>query len=148
MKKILEGPSRRIGSVFQEIDTNFIEVCNSILRIAYPECTLKGYAETPPDEPALFDAYLVRDDGTSWTELAEKNDVIFWDGTEWLILPYKITEINAAIQFNYFDADKISLSTIPGLNAYTVQQAIEIIISALVAAEIPIPQSGSGSGSI
>lgn len=148
MKKILEGPSRRAGTIFQQIDTNFIEVCNSILRIAFPELTLKGFAETEPTEPALFDAYLVRDDASTWSELAEKNDIIFWDGIAWLILPYKITEINEAIQFNYFDADKISLTTIPGLDAGNVQQAIEIIISALVAAEIPIPEYSSGSTSI
>ncbi|MCA1759929.1 MAG: hypothetical protein LC658_09185 [Bacteroidales bacterium] len=147
MKKILEGPSRRVGSIFQEVDTNFIEVCNSILRIAFPECTLKGYAETEPAEPVLFDCYLVKEDSTVWETIVEKNQVIYWDGLEWIILPFKITEINEALQFLYFDAEKIAILPIEGLDATTVQSALEQITAALVLAGISIPYSGSGSGS-
>ena len=145
MKKILEGPSRRVGTIFQEIDTNFIEVCNSILRIAFPECTLKGYAETKPTEPALFDAYLVKEDAIVWDAELEKNNVVFWNGVEWDLLPFKMTELNQAIQFLYFEADKIALSPVPGLNATNLQSAIEQLTAALVLAGITIPSSGSGS---
>ena len=148
MKKILEGPSRRVGSIFQEIDTNFIEVCNSILRIAFPECTLKGYAETQPAEPNLFDSYLVREDATLWGVAVQKHQIIYWSGAEWEILPGKITEINEMLQFLYFDADKIAISPIEGLNAVHVQSALEQITAAIISAGITIPSSGSGSGSI
>ena len=145
MKKILEGPSRRAGSVFQEMDTNFIEVCNSLLRIAFPECNLKGYAETEPAEPALFDSYLVKEDATLWEIAVEKDQVLSWDGEGWELLPFKITEINQALQFSYFDADKIAILPIVGLNATDVQRGLEIITAALIAAGINIPSSGSGS---
>lgn len=147
MKKILEGPSRRVGSIFQEVDTNFIEVCNSILRIAFPECTLKGYAETQPTEPALFDSYLVRENATLWETEVQKDQVLSWDGVEWLIIPFKITEINQALQFMYFDAEKIAVTTIPGMDASNVQSALELITAALIGAGITIPSSGSGCGS-
>ena len=146
MKKILEGPSRRFGTILQEIDTNFIEVCNSILRIAFPECTLKGYAETEPASPALFDSYLVYENATVWETFVEKDQVLSWSGTDWLIIPFKITEINEALQFMFFDADKIAINPIQGLDAINVQSALELITSALIAAEINIPSSGSGSG--
>ena len=145
MKKILEGPSRRVGSIFQEVDSNFIEVCNSILRIAFPECTLKGYAETEPATPALFDCYLVREDAPIWGIEAEKDNIVNWNGAEWHIIPFKITEINQALQFMYFDADKISITPIEGLNSIEVQSALTEITSALVLAGIIIPSSGSGS---
>jgi len=148
MKKILEGPSRRVGSIFQEIDTNFIEVCNSILRIAFPECNLKGYAETQPTEPELFDSYLVREDSTLWDVIVQKDDILSWDGIEWLIIPFKITEINQALQFLFFDAVKIDLAPITGLPAINVQTALELITAALITAGITIPSSGSGSGSL
>ena len=146
MKKILEGPSRRFGTILQEIDTNFIEVCNSILRIAFPECTLKGYAETEPASPALFDSYLVRENATVWEIVVEKNQILSWSGIYWLIIPFKITEINEALQFMFFDADKIAINPIQGLDAINVQSALELITSALIAAQISIPSSGSGSG--
>ena len=148
MKKILEGPSRRFGTILQEIDTNFIEVCNSILRIAFPECTLKGYAETEPASPALFDSYLVREDATLWDIAVEKDEIINWSGTEWLIIPFKITEINEALQFMFFDADKIAITPINGMNAPHVQAALEIITAALIAANITLPLYNNGSGSV
>ena len=148
MKKIFEGPSRRVGTIFQEIDTNFIEVCNSILRIAFPECTLIGYAETEPAAPALFDSYLVREDASLWGIEVQKDEILSWSGIEWLTIPFKITEINQALQFLFFDADKISITTIPGLYAIHLQSALEEITAALISANIIVPSSGSGSGSI
>ena len=148
MKKILEGPSRRVGSIFQEVDTNFIEVCNSILRIAFPECNLLGYAEDQPAEPALFDSYLVRENATIWETVCEKDQILSWDGADWIIIPFKITEINQALQFLYFDADKIVINPVIGLTGSDVQAALEQITAALVTAGIIIPSSGSGSGSV
>ena len=147
MKKILDGPSRRFGTILQEIDTNFIEVCNSILRIAFPESILKGYAETEPAGPVLFDSYLVRDDAILWGIEVQKDEILNWSGTEWLIIPFKITEINQALQFMFFDADKIAITQIYGLDAVHIQGALEQIAAALIAANINIPSSGSGSGS-
>ena len=101
MKKILEGPSRRAGSVFQEMDTNFIEVCNCLLRIPYPECTLIGYAgSSEPVQPALNDCYLVTEDATIWEIEVEKNQILVWNGDSWDLIPFKITEISAAITSN------------------------------------------------
>lgn len=136
MKKILEGPSRRVGTIFQEVDTNFIEVCNSILRIAFPDHSLKGYAETEPAEPALFDCYLVKEDSDIWETTVEKDEIISWSGVEWVIIPFKITEINAALQFMFFDADKIQINPIDGLAATEVQAALAEIAAALVLHEI------------
>jgi len=118
MKTILDGTSRRVGAIFAEIDNNFIEVCNSILRIAFPDNTLKGYAETEPATPAAGDCYLVKEDATVWGMTVEKNDILRYTGLGydpdtsgsgsgsgdadggyiWEILPYKITEISAAMQ--------------------------------------------------
>jgi hypothetical protein len=148
MKKILEGPSRRVGSIFQEIDTNFIEVCNSILRIAFPETTLKGYAETQPAEPNLFDSYLVREDATLWGVEVDKDEVLSWDGAEWIVIPFKITEINQALQFLYFDADKIAIAPIDGVYASNVQQVLEQFAQALTSLGFVFPSSGSTNGSI
>lgn len=149
MKKILEGPSRRVGTIFQEIDTNFIEVCNSILRIAFPDHSLKGYAESEPAEPTLFDCYLVKEAAASLFSLSVvKDDVIYWNGAAWELLPYKITEMNDALQFMFFDAEKIAVLPIEGLDAANVQSALEQIAAALILAGIIIPSSGSGSGSV
>jgi hypothetical protein len=148
MKKILEGPSRRVGSIFQEVDTNFIEVCNCLLRIAFPECTLKGYAEKEPAEPALFDCYLVKEDATLWEIAVEKDQVLSWDGADWLVVPFKITEINQALQFLYFDADKIAILPIEGIYATNVQQVLEQFAQALISLGFVFPSTGSTSGSI
>ena len=151
MKTILDGTSRRVGAIFNEIDTNFIEVCNSLVKIAYPDKTLQGYAETEPAVPVTGDCYLVLETATVWEIAAEKNDILHFNGADWELLPFKITEINEALQFFYFDADKINLQPVEGLAAFNVQQAIEEITAALVLNGIIIPDgsgSGSGSGSV
>jgi hypothetical protein len=148
MKTILDGTSRRVGAIFAEIDNNFIEVCNSILRIAFPDNTLKGYAETEPATPAAGDCYLVKEDATVWDLVCEKDNIINWNGAAWELLPWKITEINEALQFLYFEAPKIAIEPITGLDAQNVQTALELITAALIAASINIPSSGSGSGSV
>ncbi len=142
MKKILDGPSRRVGTIFQEMDTNFLEVANSILRIAFPEHNLLEYAETEITEPTLFDSYLVKENAASlWGLAVEKDNIIFWNGAAWELLPYKITEINQALQFYFFGADKISIAPINGLTASEVQAALAEITAALIVAEILAPTS-------
>jgi hypothetical protein len=145
MRKILDGPSRRVGSILNEIDTNFIEVCNSIFRIAFPDHKLKGYAETEPAEPILFDCYLVKEDATIWGIVLEKDDIITWSGIDWELIPFKITELNAALQFLYFDADKIDITPIDGLAASNVQSALADLTAAIIAHGITITPQGSGS---
>lgn len=147
MKKVLDGQTRRIGAIFNEVDLNFIEVGNSILRMAFPDYTLKGYAITEPTAPTLYDCYLVQADATVWEIVCEKNEVLYWNGVAWELLPWKITQINEALQFLFFDAGKIAIEPIAGLDATNVQTSLELITSALIAASINIPTSGSGSGS-
>jgi hypothetical protein len=167
MKTILDGTSRRVGAIFNEIDVNFIEVCNALIRIAYPEYTLKGYAETEPASPVAGDCYLVLEDATIWGMTVEKNDILRYTGLGydpetsgsgsgsgdsdggyiWEILPFKITELNDALQWLFFDADKIVITPIAGITGNSVQTALEEIAAALVLQGILNPD-GSGSGSV
>ena len=133
MKQLLFGTSRRIGTILSEVDANFIEVCNSILKIVYPDNTLLGYAVTEPETPTTGDCYLVKEDATIWELVCEKNDIVRWDGAAWEKLTYKITELNTALQSLYFEADKIALGAVTGLSATDVQAAIEEITAVLVA---------------
>ena len=142
MKKILEGPSRRVGTIFQEIDTNFIEVCNSILRIAFPEYTLKGYAVTQPASSVAEDCYLVQEDGTVWGIECEKDHILYYNGTGFEVLEWKITEINQSLQNLYFTAGQTTVAPIEGLNATTVQSSLAEITAALLAAGIITPYIG------
>lgn len=148
MKKIVEGQTRRVGSIFTDVDNNFISVCNSLIRIAFPDYTLKGYAETEPAAPTLFDCYLVREDATLWGIEAGKDELLAWSGIEWELLPFKITELNNAFQFLYFDADKIALAPITGLAANDVQDALSQITAALILHGITFPTGSGASGSI
>jgi len=150
MKTILEGSSRRVSTIFHEVDVNFVEVCNSILKIAFPGKILQNYADDDyePAEPVTDNCYLVKEDGTVWGLEVEKNDIIAWDGAAWEVIPWKITEINDALQFLFFDAEKIALTAVTGLGAVNVQEAIEQITAALIQAGIFIPDIGSGSASV
>lgn len=100
MKRILEAPSRRVANIFNEVDLNFIDVCNSLFKIGYPNYTLVNYAEplNEPSAPTTNDCYLVKEDGTVWDLTVEENDIILYNGADWEILDYKITEIKAALQ--------------------------------------------------
>ena len=102
MKRILEAPSRRIATIFNEVDTNFIEVCNNLIKICYPDFTLVHYADplNEPTTPVLNNCYLVKETGTVWSLAVEKNDLILFNGTDWEILAHKITEINAGLNLN------------------------------------------------
>ena len=138
MKRILEAPSRRVATIFNEVDTNFIEVCNSIMKIAYPQFTIVHYADplNEPTTPVLNNCYLVKADGTVWSLTVEKNDVILFNGTDWEILANKITEINDALQTLYFKAENIEYSTNVKLTATTTQEAIDELVQILVDAGI------------
>ena len=138
MKRILEAPSRRVATIFNEVDTNFIEVCNSIMKIAYPQFTIVNYADplNEPTIPVLNNCYLVKEDGTVWNLIVEKNDLILFNGTDWEILAHKITEINGALQTLYFKATNIEFSTNAKLTASTTQEAIDELVQILVDAGI------------
>ena len=136
MKRILEAPSRRVANIFNEVDTNFIEVCNSMLRIAYPLLTLVNYAD-PLNEPTIpieDNAYLIKSDDTElWGTLdVQKNHIIYWSGFSWIILDYKFTEINEGLQDLYFKAENIEYSTNANLTATTTQEAIDELVQILV----------------
>lgn len=148
MKTILDGNSRRVGAIFNEIDTNFIEVCNSILRIAYPTYTLRGYAEMQPAAPSQGDCFLVKENATVWGIACQKDHVLLFNAEEWEILEYKITEINQSLQNAYFTASQITVEPIVGLNAATVQHSLAVITAALLAAGIMTPFVGIGSMAI
>jgi hypothetical protein len=133
MKKILQGTGWRVGTFLSLLDTNFIDVCNNLLKIANPDYTLKGYADNAnePSVPSLNDCYLVLDSGTIWGLTVEKDDIICWTGSLWEVLPYKITELNAALQAFYFDAGNIACVPPEGMTATNVQTAIEELAAAV-----------------
>ena len=136
MKKTLIGNSRRLGVLLSDIDLNFIEVANALLKLVAPEFTLLGYAE-PGGEPAApepDDCWLIQQDAAElWSlEDVEKDQLIRrTDSDEWEILPFKITELNAAMQEHYFTADNIEIEPIAGMSASTVQEAIEELYNML-----------------
>ena len=138
MKKILEAPSRRVANIFNEVDTNFIEICNNLIKIIYPLFTLVNYAnpQNEPNLPTFNNCYLVKETGTVWSLAVEKNDIILFNGTDWEILAHKITEINDALQALYFKATNIEYSTNAKLSATTTQGAIDELVQILVTAEI------------
>jgi len=139
MKAILDGTTRRIGAIFNEVDVNFIEVCNSILRIAYPTYTMRGYAITQPGTLSAGDCFLVPEDGTVWGIECEKDNILYYNGTGFEVLEYKITEINQAMQNMFFTAQQTTVAPIEGLNATTVQNSLAEITAALIAAGIITP---------
>jgi hypothetical protein len=148
MKKILQGAGLKIGSLFSHLDTNFIGVCNYLLKFANPDYVLKGYADSAnePSDPDQYDCYLVLESGTIWELSVEADEIIYWNGAQWGILPYKITELNAKFQAYYFNADLIACIPPEGMTATDVQSAIEEL-----AAEVfgtGGENGGSGSGSI
>jgi hypothetical protein len=95
MDKTFKGPAMRVGSLFQNIDYNTIEMLNVILRFAYHDHTLKDFADpgNEPASPAANDCYLVSENGTIWGMAVTKNQILKWNGAAWDVLDYKITEI-------------------------------------------------------
>lgn len=136
MKKTKKGNVRQFGSILEDIDLNFIEVANALLKLVAPEFTLLGYAE-PGGEPAApepDDCWLIQQDAAELWNLqnVEKDQLIrHTDSDDWEILPFKITELNAAMQEHYFTADNIEIEPIAGMSASTVQEAIEELYNML-----------------
>lgn len=139
MKAILDGTTRRVGAIFNEVDVNFIEVCNAILRIAYPTYTMRGYAITQPVAPAVGDCYLVIEDATVWGIECAKDNILYYNGTGFEVLDHKITEINQAMQNLFFTASQTTIDPIEGLSSTTVQGSLAEITAALVTAGIFTP---------
>ncbi len=100
MHKILSGNGKNIGTLLAQSDDNFIEVLNTLIKLANSDLTLKGYATPTTDEPASpteNDCYLVIETGTIWELSATENEIIRYDGSGWELLPYKITELQAEL---------------------------------------------------
>lgn len=95
MDKTFKGPAMRVGSLFQNIDSNTIEMLNVIFRFAYQDYILKDFADpdNEPVNPITNDCYLVSEDETIWDMAVTKNQILKWNGTSWDVLDYKITEI-------------------------------------------------------
>ncbi|MDD4109628.1 MAG: hypothetical protein PHH93_13010, partial [Prolixibacteraceae bacterium] len=103
MYKILRAKARKVGTVFSEIDANFLTICNSLLKIADPDLNLIGYADNSnePLTPSENDTYLVLEPGTIWNLTCQQYHFITWNGSTWELLSFKLTEINAAFQALY-----------------------------------------------
>jgi hypothetical protein len=145
MNRILKGNGRVAGTVFAETDANFIAVLNALLKLADPSLTLIGYADiAEPASPETGDSYLVLEAGTVWELTVEEHEIISWDGEAWEVQNYKLSELNAAFQALFFDAENIMLDPVYGLTATNVQGAIEELAAALFGSP---DSSGSGSGS-
>lgn len=144
MYKILQISNKNFGTLFAQLDSNFLSVINAMIKIASPNLTLKGYADAnnEPDSPAENDCYLVVDDGTIWSLSVVKNDIISWNGTAWVKESFSLTELNTVFQALFFDAENISINPIHGMAATNVQSALEELAELHFGAA---PGSGSGS---
>ncbi len=105
MEKTFKGSAMQVETIFQNVDKNTIEACNIILRLAYPDYTLKGFADpdNEPASPTLNDCYLVSADATVWGIESLKDNIIWWDGTQWSILPYKVNDLQQGITSNWLE---------------------------------------------
>jgi len=144
MYKILRGKSRTVGTVFSEIDTNFLAVCNALLKIADPDLNLIGYADNSnqPSSPSENDTYLVMEAGTIWNLSCQPYQFITWNGSSWELQAYKLTELNSAFQAFYFDASNIACIPPSGTTGTNMQTVINEIARAVFG------NSESGSTSI
>lgn len=134
MYKILRGNARKAGAVFAEMDANFIDVLNALIKIANPDLTLKGYSTpttTEPASPAENDCYLVTEAGTIWGLTVELHQIISWDGAAWEIQTFKLSELNAAFQAAFFKAENIGINPVSGIMATDVQGALEELAAAI-----------------
>lgn len=97
MKNIFENPSV-FADIAANIDSNFLAVANSLLRLAYPTSTLRGLAlGDAPTTPATMDAYLVTENGSVWGVAVEKDQFIRYNGTGWDVLPLKLPDLASGI---------------------------------------------------
>lgn len=146
MYRILRDNKRRFGNIWSELDANFLTICNALIKFANPNLQLKDYAtpqKATPETPTENDAYLIIESGDVFGVSAAVNNIIYYNGSNWLLLPYKITELNTLFQALFFEAEKISLDPVPGLSATNVQTAIEELSD-----KINDAHPGSGSNSI
>jgi len=129
MNKIHKNSTVKAGTHWTHLDENFLALCGFLIRWANPFLDLKGYADnaSEPSSPELHDCYLVIEPGTIWGVVCEKYDILSWDGDSWVLEDYKITQLNAMFQFNYFFASNIAIVTPDGMTATTVQDAIDQI---------------------
>ena len=127
MLKLLKGKSKIVGTFLSEIDANFIQLVGTMLNIAASDLKLKGYADAgnEPPEPEENDCWLVEADGTIWELAVEKDDIIVYSDDEWELLPFKLSELNEAIQAKFFNAENIEIEPVPGMTATNMQEAIE-----------------------
>ena len=144
MYKILRAKARKVGTVFSEIDTNFLAVCNALLKIADPDLNLIGYADNSnqPSTPTKNDTYLVLEAGTIWNLVCQPYHFITWNGSSWELQSFKLTELNTAFQAFYFDASNIACIPPFGTTGTDLQTVINEI------AQKVFGNSGSGSTSI
>lgn len=120
--------------MFAEMDANFIDVLNALIKIANPDLTLKGYSTpttTEPASPAENDSYLVTEAGTIWGETVEVHQIISWDGAAWEVQSFKLSELNAAFQTAFFKAENMAITPVSGITATDVQGAIEELAAAI-----------------
>jgi len=143
MYKILRAKARKVGTVFSEIDTNFLAVCNALLKIADPDLNLIGYADNSnePSTPTENDTYLVLEAATIWNLSCQQYHFITWNGSSWELQSFKLTELNTAFQAFYFDASNIACIPPLGTTGPDLQTVINEIAQAIFGS------SGSGSGS-
>jgi hypothetical protein len=146
MYKILRAKARKVGTVFSEIDTNFLAVCNALLKIADTNLNLIGYADisNEPQSQSENDTYLVLVAGTIWNLSCQPYHFITWNGSSWELQSFKLTELNAAFQAFYFDAANIACIPPFGTTGTDIQTVINEIAQAVFGSS----ESGSGSTSI
>jgi hypothetical protein len=97
MEKIFKGNAHKVGTLFENVDQNLIELANVVLKLVFPDYTLLGYAnpDSEPTTPTTNDCYLVSATGTVWTVAVEKDEILRYNGAAWEVLAYKITELSA-----------------------------------------------------
>ena len=110
MDIILKDNKRVAGTVFAELDSNFLAICNFLIKIGNADLNLKYYAKptsSEPSAPAENDCYLVIEAGTIWEKTVEEYNIITWRGDEWVVESFKLTELRNVI----FGTDSASGST-------------------------------------
>jgi hypothetical protein len=101
MYKILVDNKWLAGELFAKLDSNFLAIINAMLKMANPDYTLKGYADTgtiEPTTPTTNDCYLVTEAGTIWSLEVVVNNFIIYDGSDWTIATFTLNELNTVLQ--------------------------------------------------
>ena len=101
MYKILTDNQVQMGALLAKLDSNFIAIIDAMVKMANPDLTVKGYADTgttEPTSPDNNDIYLVTGAGTVWGLTVAVNDFIISDGTDWSVASFTLTELNTVLQ--------------------------------------------------